>query len=467
MIKGRGCADSRKQRLFTNKDDVSFPTVVTKALLLTCVVNAMEGRDVAVVDIPRAFMQSKMEGIKGETTYMKLEGRTVNILNSLNPKLYEKHIEYEGGKKIIYVKLQKALYGTLQASLLFWKNLTKTLKDSGFEINLYDWCVANKIVNSKQLTVVWHVNDLKISHVDKEVVTECINILDQKYGWEACGKRCPFTVHRGRTHTLDYSIDNKVKIDKQDYIETILEDLPSKFEGSAVTPVAMQLFDVNEGYKKLPKKNADLFHHVVAQLLFLCKRGCPNLQTAVAFLTTRAKAPNQDAYKKLQWAIKYLRSTKKLLLTLEASKEGEILWWVDAAFVVHNDMRSHTGGVLLLGKGAIYASLKKQKLNTKSSTEAELVAINNMMPQILWARYFLSTQGFDIRDNVVFQDNQSTMKLAKNGRASSGKHTRHINIRYFFVTNKIRTNEVRIDYCPTEFLVADFYTKPFQGTLFR
>ena len=305
MIKGRGCADGRKQRLFANKDDVSSPTVSTKGLLLTCVIEALEYRDVATVDIPGAFMQSDMEGIKGETTYMKLKGQTVDILNSLDPKLYQTYVEYEGGKKTIYVKLQKALYGTLQASLLFWKNLTKMLKDSGFKINPYDWCVANKIVNGKQLTVVWHVDKLKISHVDDKVVTGCINMLDKKYGWEACGKRCPLTMRRGKMHdylgmTLDYSVDGKVKIDMRDYIATILEDLPTEFQGSAVTPAATHLFEVNEKCEKLPKKSADFFHHVVAQLLFLCKRGRPDLQTAVAFLTTQVKTPNQDDYKKLQ-----------------------------------------------------------------------------------------------------------------------------------------------------------------------
>jgi hypothetical protein len=76
-------------------------------------------------------------------------------------------------------------------------------------------------------------------------------------------------------------------------------------------------------------------------------------------------------------------------------------------------------------------------------------------------------QGFEIHDNVIFQDNQSAMLLEKNGRASSGRRTRHINIRYFFVTDRVQNGEVRIDYCPTGDMVADFFTKPLQGSLFR
>ena len=72
-----------------------------------------------------------------------------------------------------------------------------------------------------------------------------------------------------------------------------------------------------------------------------------------------------------------------------------------------------------------------------------------------------------VSDNLVYQDNQSAMKLEKNGRASSGKITRHINIRYFFVTDRIPANEMKVDYCPTEMMIVDLYMKPLQGKLFR
>jgi hypothetical protein len=73
--------------------------------------------------------------------------------------------------------LRKALYGTLRASLLFWKLLTKRLTSWGFEVNPYDWCVANKVINEKQCTILWHVDDLKISHVDPAMVTDVIDRL--------------------------------------------------------------------------------------------------------------------------------------------------------------------------------------------------------------------------------------------------------------------------------------------------
>jgi hypothetical protein len=82
------------------------------------------------------------------------------------------------------------------------------------------------------------------------------------------------------------------------------------------------------------------------------------------------------------------------------------------------------------------------------------------MPLVIWTRNFLTDQGYHVRDNVVYQDNQSTILLAKNGRASSGRRTRHIDIRYFFVTDRVKNNEMRIEYCPTADMVGDFFTKP-------
>jgi hypothetical protein len=115
----------------------------------------------------------------------------------------------------------------------------------------------------------------------------------------------------------------------------------------------------------------------------------------------------------------------------------------------------------------MYSTSTRQKLNTKSSTEAELVGVNDVMPLILWTQYFLDAQGYGVRENKVFQDNQSAILLEKNGRRSSSRRTRHINIRYFFMTDHIQAKELTVEYCPTGKMLADMFTKPLQGSAFR
>jgi hypothetical protein len=165
--------------------------------------------------------------------------------------------------------------------------------------------------------------------------------------------------------------------------------------------------------------------------------------------------------------MRYLRETANLPLTLEADPTNTIHWWADASFAVHPDMKSHTGAVLSLGRGAVYTMSTRQKLNTKSSTEAELVAVDDAMPNVAWTRNFLIAQGIIIPDTVIYQDNQSAILLERNGQKSSGKRTRHLDIRYYYVTDCISKKELRIEYCPTAEMLADILTKPLQGSLFR
>jgi hypothetical protein len=108
-----------------------------------------------------------------------------------------------------------------------------------------------------------------------------------------------------------------------------------------------------------------MYHHNAAKLLFLSKRARPDVQTAVAFLSTRVKLPDADDSKKLARTLKYLRGTLYMPLTLEADDIEIIKWWVDASFAVHLGMKSHTGGVMTLGKGASHARNINQTKNLK------------------------------------------------------------------------------------------------------
>jgi hypothetical protein len=133
LIKGRGCADGRKQREYLTKEETSSPTVAIESVMLSCTIDAKERRDVATVDILGAFMQTDME----DTVHMVLEGTMAELLVKLDPKLYRKYIQVKKGKPVMYVQLKKALYGTLQASLLFWKDLSGKLRKWGFKVNPY------------------------------------------------------------------------------------------------------------------------------------------------------------------------------------------------------------------------------------------------------------------------------------------------------------------------------------------
>ena len=130
-------------------------------------------------------------------------------------------------------------------------------------------------------------------------------------------------------------------------------------------------------------------------------------------------------------------------------------------------MRSHSGSFMTFGKGMINGSSNKPKINTTSSTEAEILAVHDNMPSVLWTRYFLEEQGYPLKPTILHQDNQSSILLETNGWASSSKQTRHMNIRYFFISDCVKRKHIEIAYCPTDDMIGDFFTKPLSGGKFR
>ena len=141
---------------------------------------------------------------------------------------------------------------------------------------------------------------------------------------------------------------------------------------------------------------------------------------------------------------------------------------MDAAYGVYGDCKGQSGGSFTMGKGSIHTVSCKQKINTKSSTEAELVAVDDCLGHAIWMRHFLLAQGYIKAETIrVLQDNQSAILLEQNGILSSTKRTKHLNVRYFFIKDKIDSGEIRVEWCPTDKMVADYLTKPLCGEKFK
>ncbi len=178
-IKGRLVADGSKQRDYIQKSAAASPTVMTESVLITTAIKATEGRDVAVIDFPGAFLNADMD----EVVHMVLHGRLAELMVKFAPEIYHKYVTLGvKGEPLLYVTLQKRLYGCLQSALLFYLKLVADLEGHGFRLNPYDPCVANKMINGHQTTLTFHVDNTKISHRDSSEVTNMIDWFKAIYG---------------------------------------------------------------------------------------------------------------------------------------------------------------------------------------------------------------------------------------------------------------------------------------------
>ena len=183
----------------------------------------------------------------------------------------------------------------MRASLLFYRKLQKELENYGFTVNPYDPCVANKITKcGLQLMVIWHIDDLMSSCVDNFELTKFSCYLAKIYGPK-------LTMHTGMKHNylgvdIEFNEDTTLDVPMISYLKGVIAEFPELIKGRAATPATEHLFTVRDEKEARPleEERALAFHHTVAQLLFMATRTRRNIQTAVAFLTTRVKTPDED-----------------------------------------------------------------------------------------------------------------------------------------------------------------------------
>jgi len=389
----------------------------------------------------------------GKEVFMKLNKFETEVLVAID-KSYK---EFVRADRTCVVKLRKALYGCVESARLWYEKLTL-----GFKVNQCDQCIFNRMEeDGKQTTLCLHVDDMLIMASDDKVISDLILHLEEIYG--------KLSVERGAVinylgMTFDWRAEGKCKITMDGYVEELLTEY-NEIEGVSTSPATNDLFKISEKSDILEEHEREYYHTLTAKLLYLGKRVRPDILTAISFLAKRVQQPTEEDLKKLYRVIRYLRGAKNLGIILESDINLCAIAYIDASYGVHEDYKSHSGCVIGIGRGPTYVKSSGQRLNTKSSTEAELVALSDNIGQVLWTRNFLIEQGHQVGPATVYQDNQSTMTLVKNGKSNSEK-TKHIAVRFYFVKDRVTSGEIKIEYMKTGEMIADILTKPLQGQRF-
>lgn len=255
----------------------------------------------------------------------------------------------------------------------------------------------------------------------------------------------------------------------KDYVKEAIEAYGEPINSTAKTPATRNLHEVNDTSEPLNEEMSDGFHHIVAKLLHVAKRAQLDIQPTVVFLCRRVRAPTQQDRNKLKRLLQYLNGTIDMVRRFSIRSLTEMAVYVDALHASHEDMRGHTGGCIVMGEGVLHNLSTKQSINTKSSTETEIVGVSDYLPYTIWLLYFMNEQGYKVQKKVLHQDNQSTIKLLKNGKQSAKKQSCHLNICYFWIADRLSDSHMdcSVEFCPTGLMLGDFFTKPLQGSLFQ
>jgi hypothetical protein len=443
--------------LYHDKVDLSSPTAATSSVFVVAAIAAHENRRARVIDIGGAFLLADIKST-GILVHVRLNKIMAAILIKIDPS-YESFLEANG---TLVVELDKALYGCVEAAALWHRDLCRTLLEFGYIANPYDVCVFNKVDETGvQSTIVLHVDDLLVTCVDDHIIDQL----------EACLRRAypEITVRGGDVigylgMSFDFRVAGEVKVTMENSVAEILEGCG--VTTGRKTPATECLFDVREESPVSSEERRRWFHSNVAKMLYLSKRVRPECLTAVAFLSKRVLCCTVDDEAKLARLLGYLLNTRGRGLVLRIGDHMSVSAYIDAAYGVHSNGKSHTGSSIVLGEAAlICAKSGGQNIVTKSSTEAELVAVTDSAAQAIFVRNFVMAQGYEVGLCVIYQDNMSCMALIKRGSPGS-ERSRHINIRHFWVSDRVADKEVIVRHLSTKKMFANVLTKPLQGTQF-
>ena len=298
---------------------------------------------------------------------------------------------------------------------------------ANLERNPVEMCIFNKFKNlDEQVTIGIHVDDQIITSQSRVNLESTITAIEEMF------KETKVT--KGRMHnyigmTLDFTLKGKYKVKMQKYIEDKLKEY--NVTGKSKTPSGQDLFYIDKSSQDLSEEETELFHSKIASLLFLAKKTRPDILLPVQFLSTRVMKPTvQDAHK-LDKLLRYLNSTKHMCLTLTKVDVTSPWIYIDAAYGCYEDEKSHSDAVEGVRLSSFNYHSKKQKINTKSSTEAEIVEVSDMPSYAIYTRYLLQNQGYTLKPTKVYQDNILPMRLMDLDGNNSCNRTKHIDIRYY------------------------------------
>ena len=236
-------------------ETMSSPTLSLDGLIGSTLIDVYEGRDVATCDVPAgAFLQPELP--QGKRLFLCFRGQMVDVMCKVNPE-YRKHIIHKLGKKILYVRVIRLIYGCIKAALLWYELYKETLEKEGFALNPYEMCIANKTIDGKQCTVAWYVDDNKISHDNPSVVTGILDMIEKNFG--------KLTVTRGKEHEyLGMKIvlkDKHFEISMRKQIEEAIEAFGEEISGIVTSPRARHLVETRDDAMQLDEEQKEIFHH--------------------------------------------------------------------------------------------------------------------------------------------------------------------------------------------------------------
>ena len=418
-------------------DDTFAPVVrtVTIRAILSIAIN--EGMQIDQLDIVTAFLYSEID----KEVYIEV------------PEGYDLVNDSDTSGKVL--KAVKALYGLKQSPKLWNDHITKTLVDAGFTQSINDSGLLINVIDGDVTYVLIYVDDILVIARKKSSRKSVEKLLAKFYKLTVMGK-----VKYILGTKIDYFDNGKALVLSQaNKLETLGLDLQKENAKSIGAPMnaGINLQQVNNS--KLQKD----YRGTVGRLQYPTNICRPDLSFAVSFIGRFATCYDEEHWDALQRIVTYSYQKRELGLKFVCNGNLDIMAYVDASFQSEAE-KSITGYAVFLGGNLVAWRSVKQKIATLSTMEAELVALIEVIKELIWLQELLREMAISNVSTKVFEDNQALIASIKNGSISG--RTKHFMGKLAFAREFFEESDAQLIYCETTKMVADGFTKAKSGTAF-
>ena len=416
-------------------DQVFAPVVRQTTLRLLMTIAGSKNYRVKHYDIKTAFLYGDLQ----ETIFMK------------QPQGFKRH-----GQENLVCCLKKSLYGLKQSARAWNQRLDGVLCKLGFKAAKSDPCLYTKTINNKLMYISIYVDDIIIAFDDEDEIRQIGRQLSEQFEITDLGDARHFLGIE-----IERNMDGTYSICQRNYIKKVLDRFGLSWaKGSS--------FPMDPGYAKAEKgenlPDNHEYRQIIGSLLYLSINSRPDISAATSILSRKVSCPNTLDMNEAKRTLKYLRTTIDYKLKLGDCSLSGLVGYADSDWAGDKtDSKSMSGIIFKYNGASISWMSRKQPCVSLSSTEAEYIALSEAIKEFSWLKSLLDDFGENLDFPItIFEDNQGCIKLANS--EGMGRNTKHINTRYNFVKEYVAAEEVKLQYCPTENMLADLLTKPLHGT---
>jgi len=440
------------------------PTVPIEVAMLQLASAIKERGNVETFDIPCAYLNAKLH--KDKQQIMRFGKDIADLLVKVDPEA--KRFRQTDGT--ILVQVQRALYGFPESAKLWYEYLSATLKNAGYTVSPSEPCLFKKINNK---TRMWSFISI---YVDDCLHTYNSEPMRRELYAKMKDANLPTPVVQQLNLANDISYlgmniamkgPDRLIISQPGYVKEILKEY--KPRRGYPTPCTEDIF--KRPVEELSGESVEVTDYLskLMKLMFLATRTRPDLLLTLSVLSTKARGPNIHDMERLDRVVGYLKETEDKGLMLNI-KDMRLNAYFDASWACHNDLKGHTGIIITLGHNGfpLICKSKKQKVVSRSSTEAELIAVFEGLDFLLYIRRLHEFFGYLSDEPItIYQDNTSAMTLAYLGRTASGSNSKYMDLKYFWIKEYLESKMFKLEYLPTDAMIADLFASPRIGSFFR